>query len=214
MSQSRRTRVQRLPERGVYERTEIERILDAGLTCHVGYVVDDQPFVTPTAYWRTGDRLYWHGSSASRMLRQLAAGVAACVTVTHVDGLVLARSAYHHSMNYRSVMALGTAYPLLDREERLAALHAFMERVAPGRWQEVRPPSEGELTATTVMWMSLDEASAKVRTGPPLDDEADYALTCWAGVLPMTTCVHPPSADPRLLAATAEPAYLRTLRLG
>jgi uncharacterized protein len=211
---SERTRVRRMHERGHYEREAIYAILDAGLLCHVGYVAEGQPYVTPTAHWREGDHLYWHGSSASRMLRAQGAGVPVCVTVTLLDGIVFARSGFHHSMNYRSVMALGTAEMVEAPEAKLAALEAFTDRVAPGRWGEIRPPSVQELKATTIMRLALDEASAKVRTGPPGDDEADYALPCWAGVLPITMRPGMPEPDPRLKPGTAVPDYLGTLRLG
>ncbi|HJS87499.1 MAG TPA: pyridoxamine 5'-phosphate oxidase family protein [Acetobacteraceae bacterium] len=211
---SARTRVRRMPARGIYEREAVYAILDAGLLCHVGYVIEGQPYVTPTAHWREGDHLYWHGSSASRMLRAQGAGVPVCVTVSLLDGVVLARSGFHHSMNYRSVMALGTAKPVAALEAKLAALRAFTERVAPGRWDEVRPPTAQELKATTIMRLALDEVSAKVRTGPPVDDEADYALPCWAGVLPVAMRTAPPQPDPRLPPGTPVPAYLGTLKLG
>lgn len=211
---SERTRVRRLPKRGVYDREEVYAILDAGLLCHVGYVVDGQAYVAPTAHWREGDHLYWHGSSASRMLHTQGAGVPVCVTVSLLDGVVLARSGFHHSMNYRSAMALGTAEVVEGAAAKLAALQAFSERVAPGRWREVRPPTEQELKATTIVRLPLDEASAKVRTGPPVDDEADYALPCWAGVVPVATRVGTPQPDPRLPAGTPAPAYLGAVRLG
>lgn len=211
---SARTRVRRMPARGVYEREAVHAILDAGLLCHVGYVIDGQPYVTPTAHWREGDRLYWLGSSASRMLRAQGAGVPVCVTVSLLDGIVLARSGFHHSMNYRSVMALGTAKPIEAPEAKLAALKGFAERVAPGRWHEVRPPTAQELKATTIMRLELDEVSAKVRTGPPVDDEADYALPCWAGVVPVAMRAEPPQPDPRLPAGMPVPSYLAALRLG
>jgi nitroimidazol reductase NimA-like FMN-containing flavoprotein (pyridoxamine 5'-phosphate oxidase superfamily) len=211
---SARTRVRRMPARGVYGWEAIHAILDAGLLCHVGYVIDGQTYVTPTAHWREGDHLYWHGSSASRMLRAQGAGVPVCVTVSLLDGIVLARSGFHHSMNYRSVMALGIAEPVEAPEAKLAALKAFTERVAPGRWHEVRPPTAQELKATTIMRLKLDEVSAKVRTGPPVDDEADYALPCWAGVVPVAVQAGPPQPDPRLSAQTPIPSYLAALRLG
>ncbi len=202
-----RTRVKRLPKRGHYDPATVHAVLDAGVFCHVGYAIEGQPYVTPTSYWRHGDRLYWHGSSASRMLRHLKQGVPVCVTVTHVDGFVLARSGFHHSVNYRSVMALGTAQ-LVPDNEKLAALEDFVERLFPGRWAELRPPTRQELKATTVLWMDLDEVSAKIRTGPPIDDEPDYALPVWAGVLPLSATTGAPEPDPRLAAATAPPAYL------
>jgi nitroimidazol reductase NimA-like FMN-containing flavoprotein (pyridoxamine 5'-phosphate oxidase superfamily) len=204
---SARTRIKRLPKRARYDREAVHAVLDAGVLCHVGYVIDEQPYVTPTLYWRHGERLYWHGSSASRMLRHLKQGVRACVTVTLLDGLVLARSGFHHSVNYRSVMALGTAN-LVPEEDKLAVLEDFVELLLPGRWPELRPPTRQEIKATTVLWMELEEVSAKIRTGQPIDDEADYALPVWAGVVPVTTVVGAPEADPRLPAGTRPPAYL------
>jgi uncharacterized protein len=206
-----RTRVRRLPKRGHYDRETVHAILDAGIICHVGYVLDGQPYVTPTCHWRHGDRLYWHGSSASRMLRHLKQGVPACVTVTHLDGFVLARSGFHHSINYRSVMALGTPQALPD-EAKLEALRDFVERLFPGRWDELRPPTAQEIKATTVLWMDLDEVSAKVRTGPPVDDEEDYALPVWAGVLPVGTAIGRPQADPRLGAGIQPPGHFAQLQ--
>lgn len=200
---SERTRVRRVPQRGVYDRATIEAILDEGLVCHVGFVVEGQPYVIPTNYGRVGDRLYLHGSPASRMLRSLRDGLPVCVTVTLLDGLVLARSAYHHSMNYRSVVVLGTAVEVTDPAERLLGLEAVSEHVLRGRWAEVRPPSDKELRATMVLRLPISEASAKIRTGPPLDDEEDYALPCWAGVLPLQLTTQPPVPDPRLAAGTA-----------
>lgn len=202
-----RTRVRRLPKRGRYDAATVHAILDAAYICHVGYAVDGQPYVTPTAHWRHGSRVYWHGSSASRMLRALQGeGVRCCLTVTHLDGLVLARSAFHHSMNYRSVMALGTARAVLDRDEKETALRAFVERIAPGRWAGLRPVTAQELKATTVVWMELDEASAKVRTGPPVDDEPDYALPIWAGVVPVEQRLGSPLPDGRLAGDPPPPA--------
>jgi uncharacterized protein len=202
-----KTRVRRLPKRGHYDRATVHAVLDAGVVCHVGYAIDGQPYVTPTSYWRNEDRLYWHGSSASRMLRHLKQGVPVCVTVTHIDGFVLARSGFHHSVNYRSVMALGTAQ-LVPDEAKLAVLEDFVERLFPGRWPELRPPTRQEIKATTVLWMDLDEVSAKIRTGPPIDDEEDYALPVWAGVLPLVTSAGRPEPDPRLAPGIAPPAYL------
>jgi nitroimidazol reductase NimA-like FMN-containing flavoprotein (pyridoxamine 5'-phosphate oxidase superfamily) len=211
---STRTRVKRLPARGHYDRATVHAILDAGLICHVGYVIDGQPYVTPTGHWREGDHVYWHGSSASRMLRGISGGLAVCLTVTHLDGLVLARSGFHHSMNYRSVMALGVAERVEGEAAKLAALHAFTERVAPGRWAEVRPPTSQELKGTTILRLPLDEASAKIRTGGPVDDEADYALPCWAGVLPISLKPGVPEPDHLLAPGTAVPEYLSRVRLG
>jgi nitroimidazol reductase NimA-like FMN-containing flavoprotein (pyridoxamine 5'-phosphate oxidase superfamily) len=203
-----RTKVRRLPKRAVYERKRIHAVLDAGLVCHVGYVIDGQPYVTPTSYWREGDALYWHGSSASRMLRHLKQGVPACVTVTHLDGLVLARSGFHHSINYRAVMAFGTARLVEDQEVKLKALETFVERLFPGRWQELRPATPQELKATTLLWMPLDEVSAKIRTGGAVDDEEDYGWPCWAGVLPIQAGVGPPEPDARLMPGVEQPRYL------
>ena len=204
-----RTQVRRLPKRAVYDREAIYRILDEGLVCHVGFVADGQPVVIPTGYGRDGDTLYVHGSVASRMLRDLAKGVDVCVTVTLLDGLVLARSAFHHSMNYRSVVIFGTAAVVEDQTTKREALRAFTEHIAPGRWREVRPPTESELKATTVLAIPLKEMSAKVRTGPPLDDEEDYSLPVWAGVLPLELRSEQPMADSRLSASIQVPDYVR-----
>jgi nitroimidazol reductase NimA-like FMN-containing flavoprotein (pyridoxamine 5'-phosphate oxidase superfamily) len=203
-----RTQVKRLPKRGVYDRAAIHKILDEGFLCHVGFVVDGQPFVIPTGYARAGDTLYIHGSAASRMLRTLSGGVAVSVTITLVDGLVLARSAFHHSMNYRSVVVFGTATAVEDTAGKIEALRAFTEQVMPGRWDEVRWPSEQELKATLVLALPLSEASAKVRTGPPVDEEEDYALPVWAGVLPLQLTTSAPIADPRLPAGIQVPDYV------
>jgi hypothetical protein len=194
-----RTQVRRLPKRGVYDPAQIHAILDEGRICHVGFAVDGQPYVIPTGYVRVDDHVYIHGSAASRMLRSLDQGIAVCLTVTLVDALVLARSAFHHSMNYRSVVALGIARLVTDAEEKLAALRAFTNHIVPGRWEEVRQPTDQELKGTTVLALRLDEVSAKVRTGPPLDDEEDYALPIWAGLLPIETRYGAPAPDARLL---------------
>jgi hypothetical protein len=182
---SPRTTVRRHPERGVYDRGAIDAILDEAPICHVGFVADGRPFVIPTIHARAGDVLYLHGSPASRMLRTLGEGIDVCVTVTILDGLVLARSVYNHSMNYRSVVVLGTARSVDEREEKLAALQAIVEHVLPGRSADARGPSDKELTGTTVLALVLDEASAKVRTGPPKDFDEDLALPVWAGVVPL-----------------------------
>lgn len=205
-----RTRIKRLPKRAAYDRATVYAVLDAGIVCHVGYVIEGQPYVTPTLYWRHDDRLYWHGSSASRMLRHLKQGVRACVTVTHLDGLVLARSGFHHSVNYRSVMALGTAN-LVPEEDKLGALEDFVGHLLPGRWPELRPVTGQEIKATTVLWMALEEVSAKIRAGGPIDDEEDYALPVWAGVLPVSTAFGVPEADPRLAPGVTAPDYLAHL---
>ena len=179
-----RTQVKRLPKRGAYDRETVFKILDEAFVCHVGFVVDGQPYVIPTNFGRSGDTLYLHGSAASRMLRA-ADAAPVCVTVTLLDGLVLARSAFHHSMNYRSVVILGHAERVDDDAERLAAMRGLVERLAPGRWSEIRHPSDQELKATLIMRVSLAEASAKIRTGPPIDDDADMSIPCWAGVVPL-----------------------------
>jgi len=205
---SERNKVRRLHERGSYDRDAVYRILDAGLIAHVGYIIDGQPYVTPTCHWREGDRLFWHGSAASRMLRAVKQGVPACVTVTLLDGLVMARSGFHHSINYRSVMAFGQAHAVEDGKAKRAALEAFVERVAPGRWATLRPVTAKEMKATTVVAMTIDEASAKVRVGPPKDDAEDYdAVAVWAGVVPLRTVGGPPVDDGRLLPGVALPAW-------
>ncbi len=195
---TQRTQIKRLPQRGNYDRPLIHQILDEGLICQVGFVVEGQPFVIPTAYGRVDDCLYLHGSPASRMLRTLKQGVEVCVTVTLLDGLVLARSAFHHSMNYRSVVVFGRAEVVEDAAEKIAALKAFTEHVIPGRWSELRPATQQEIAGTLVLSLPLNEASAKVRTGPPKDDEADYELPIWAGELPLRLAPLAPVADPRL----------------
>jgi nitroimidazol reductase NimA-like FMN-containing flavoprotein (pyridoxamine 5'-phosphate oxidase superfamily) len=204
-----RTRVKRLPDRGKYDAETVHKILDEGFVCHVGFIVGEQPFVIPTNYGRVGDTLYVHGSSASRMLKTLAGGIPVCITVTLVDGLVLARSAFHHSANYRSVVILGKAVLVDKPEEKMAALEAFTEHVMRGRWKDVRPPTELELKATTVLSLPLVEVSAKVRVGPPKDDEEDYALPIWAGVLPLPVTPGAPIPDPRLNAGLEPPENVR-----
>jgi uncharacterized protein len=190
-----RTTVRRRAERGRYDAATIHAILDAALLCHVGFVVDDQPFVIPTLHGRDGDTVFIHGSAASRMLRTLRGGVDVCVTATVVDGVVLARSAFHHSMNYRSVVVLGRATEVTEVTVKVAALRTISEHVVPGRWDDVRAPDDMELRATTVLALPLREASAKVRTGPPIDDEADLELPVWAGVLPVALVGGEPLAD-------------------
>jgi nitroimidazol reductase NimA-like FMN-containing flavoprotein (pyridoxamine 5'-phosphate oxidase superfamily) len=209
-----RSKVKRLHERGHYDRETVHAILDAGLIAHIGYVIPDgsnggQPFVTPTAYWRDGDRLYWHGSAASRMLRAQAKGIPVCLTVTHLDGLVLARSGFHHSINYRSVMAFGTAEIVEDPAEKIAHLNRFVDRVMPGRNPTLRPIDPQEAKATSLLRMEIEEASAKIRVGPPKDDEPDYALDCWAGVIPIAQVIGAAEADPKLKPGVAWPEHLR-----
>ena len=207
-----RTRVRRLPERGKYDRETIDAILDAGFICHLGFVVAGQPYVIPTGYARVGDRAYIHGSTASRMLRTLHAGVDVCLTVTLVDGFVLARSAFHHSVNYRSVVVLGRARLVIDPIEKIEALRAFTNHVIAGRFEEVRAPNEQELKATAVLALGLDEASAKVRTGSPKDDEEDFGLNVWAGVVPLVTTVGPLVPDGDMRVEEFNPARLVVLR--
>jgi nitroimidazol reductase NimA-like FMN-containing flavoprotein (pyridoxamine 5'-phosphate oxidase superfamily) len=193
-----KTRLKRLPARAEYDRQSVYKILDEAIICHVGFVIDGQPVVIPTGYARAGDELYIHGSQASRMLRALRGGIDVCVTVTLIDGLVLARSAFHHSMNYRSVVVFGRARVVDEQAEKMEALRLFTEHIVPGRWDEVRWPNESEMKATMVLALPLVEASAKVRTGPPLDDEEDYEIAVWAGVLPLKTTPEAPINDPRL----------------
>ena len=204
-----RTQVKRLPKRAHYDEATIFQILDSAFVCHVGFCVDGQPFVIPTNYGRSGHTLYLHGSSASRMLKTLSAGVPVCVTVTHLDGLVLARSAFHHSVNYRSVVVLGTARLVDDPGEKMEALRIFTEHVVKGRWEEIRWPNEQETKATTVLALELLEVSAKVRTGGPLDDEPDYSLPVWAGVLPLETVPKTPEPDANRKADVPLPEYLK-----
>lgn len=190
-----RTRLKRLPKRGVFDRAAVYDILDEGFVCHVGFVVDGQPFVVPTGYARVGDEIYLHGSAASRMVRSLAAGLDVCVTVTLVDGLVLARSAFHHSMNYRSVMILGRARLVTDPAEKTEALRAFTNHIVPDRWDGLRPVTSQELLGTSVLALPIEEASAKVRSGPPVDDEEDVTWPVWAGVIPLSLEPSAPVAD-------------------
>jgi nitroimidazol reductase NimA-like FMN-containing flavoprotein (pyridoxamine 5'-phosphate oxidase superfamily) len=205
-----RTQVKRLPKRGKYDAETVYGILDKGFVCHVGFSVDGQPYVIPTNYGRTDETLYLHGSAASRMLRTLSKGVPVCVTVTHLDGLVLARSAFHHSVNYRSVVIVGTARLVEDPAEKMEALRLFTEHVVKGRWEEIRWPNEQEMKATTVLALPLEEVSAKVRTGGPIDDEADYTLPVWAGVLPLETVAKAPEPDAQRKNDPALPEYLKS----
>jgi nitroimidazol reductase NimA-like FMN-containing flavoprotein (pyridoxamine 5'-phosphate oxidase superfamily) len=196
---SARTRIRRVPARAVYDRAAIDAILDEALLAHLAFALDGQPYAIPTLQARVGDCVYFHGSAASRAIRALSAGAPACLTVTLIDGLVLARSAFHHSVNYRSVVVLGSARPVEGPDERLVALRAFTERLVPGRWGEVRPPSPAELKGTRVLAMSLDESSAKVRSGPPVEEPEDYARPVWAGVIPLRTGTGTPVASPGLV---------------
>jgi nitroimidazol reductase NimA-like FMN-containing flavoprotein (pyridoxamine 5'-phosphate oxidase superfamily) len=215
---SSRVEVRRAPERGVYGRSEIASILDEGFVCHLGFVPppahpsrsrsNGAPVVLPTMYARSGDRLYIHGAPAGRMLKSLRAGIDVCLTVTHLDGLVYARSAFHHSMNYRSVVVMGRALEVTDTEEKLLALRALVERFGSGRWEDARKPSLKEFNKTLVLAVSLDEASAKVRTGPPADDVTDHQLEVWAGVVPLTLSAGEAEPDPLLPRGIGTPAYV------
>jgi uncharacterized protein len=210
---SERVRVRRKRERGRYERDVIEAILDEALIAHLGITGDGgQPFVIPTLHARSGDVVYCHGSLGSRTMKALSAGAPACLTVSLIDGLVLARSAMHHSANYRSVMLLGHARALSDPREKRAALQAVVEHIVPGRWRDVREPTDKELAATAVVCFPIDEASAKIRSGGPVDDEPDLALPVWAGVLPLTSAAGAPQPDALLDPSITLPSYLRPYR--
>lgn len=209
-----KSRIKRAPTRAVYDRATVNAILDAGLLCHVGYVIDGAPYVTATCHWRKGDRVYWHGSAASRMLRTVTDGVPVCFTVSHLDGIVLARSGFHHSVNYRGVTLFGEAVKIEDEAEKLSALKDLTDRLTPGRWEELRPVNAQEMKGTTICALDIDEGSAKVRAGGPVDDEEDYDLDVWAGVVPVTTTLGAPIPDPRLKPGISEPAYLREISIG
>ena len=207
-----KTRVRRLPKRGNYDRETINAILDEAFICHVGFAVDGHPFVIPTGFARVGDHLYIHGSSASRMLRAISEGIDVCVTITLVDGLVLARSAFHHSINYRSVVILGKSELIDDPAEKYKVMEAFTEHIVPGRWADVRWPNELELKATTVLKLPIEEASAKIRTGGPIDDDEDYKLDVWAGVLPLKLRSHEAIPDQISDSQTLVPKYISEYR--
>jgi len=209
---TQRTTLHRRPNRASYDRAVVEAILDEAFFCHVGFVVDGQPYVIPTIHARVGDCVYIHGSAASRMLRSVREGIPVCVTVMILDGLLFARSAFHHSMNYRSVVILGTATEVVDPDEKNEVLKAIVEHVAPKRWDDVRWPNAQELKATSVLRLPLEEVSAKIRTGPPIDDEEDYQVPCWAGELPLRLVPQKPIADPKLNLATLPPQYVREYR--
>ncbi|MCB1378524.1 MAG: pyridoxamine 5'-phosphate oxidase family protein [Alphaproteobacteria bacterium] len=210
---SARTRIKRLNKRAKYDAETVHAILDAMPICSVGYVFDGSPYVTPTLQWREGDHIYWHGSSASRML-EACEDAEVCVTVSIIDGFVMARSAFNHSCNYRSVMVFGRARKVSDPAEKEQRLRHFTNRLWPGRWDTLRPATPQELKATSVLSLQLNETSAKVRTGPPGDDEEDYALPLWAGVIPVSMQVHPPVDDPRLIAGLAAPGHVRNFKIG
>lgn len=212
ITQTERTRLRRLPKRGAFDRKTINAILDEAFICHVGFAIDGQPYVIPTGFARIGDDLYIHGSAASRMLRNLAKGIDVCVTATLIDGLVLARSAFHHSINYRSVVILGKAELVEDADEKNKALEALTEHIVPGRWSDVRWPTELELKATSVLKLPIEEASAKIRTGDPKDDEEDYEMNVWAGILPLTLSTGEPVADERLDDGISVPGYVRNYK--
>src|SRR5881394_3135946 len=207
-----RTRVIREPQRAVYDRAAINAILDEALICHVGFTADSQTYVIPTMFARVNDSIYFHGSAASRMLRNLSNGLSVCITVTLADGLVLARSVFNHSMNYRSVVALGNATILEEPSEKLEALHAFTERILPGRWKDARQPNEKELKATSILRLPLTEVSAKIRTGPVEDDAEDYALKVWAGIVPLRLVADAPIRDERCDPSLPIPAYATNFR--
>jgi len=208
-----RTRLKRLPKRASYDLDAIYSILDTALVCHVGFAIEGQPYVIPTLHVRIGDRLYIHGSAASRMLGAAAGGTPIAVTVTHIDGLVLARSAFHHSVNYRSVVILGAATLVADPAEKLAVMKGLIDHIAPGRWDHIRQPNDKELAATSVLSIPIVEASAKLRSGDAIDDEADYALPIWAGQIPIATSAIAPIPDARLDASIATPAHVTDYRL-
>ena len=208
-----RTRLKRAHQRGHYDRQTINAILDATPLCHVGYLLDGKPAVTPTIHWREGDHVYWHGSSASRALRK-AAGLDVCLTVSLIDGMVLARSAFHHSANYRSVMLYGKATKITDPDVKAEKFKIFVDTFFPGRWDMLRPMTQKESKATTLLSLPIEEASAKVRTGGPVDDDEDYALPIWAGVVPISLVVGKPEPDPRNLPNLAVPAHVRGLAIG
>ncbi|HEY0459293.1 MAG TPA: pyridoxamine 5'-phosphate oxidase family protein [Pyrinomonadaceae bacterium] len=208
ITQTARTKLKRIPKRGNFERASIYKILDEAFVCHVGFCANGQPVVIPTSFARIGDRLVIHGSAASRMMRALSDEIEVCVTVTLIDGLVLARSAFHHSMNYRSVVVFGKAKIVQDEREKYEALKAFTEHIVPNRWSEIRPPTKNELKGTTVLSLSLREASAKIRTGAPVDDEEDYEMDVWAGVLPIQLSTGAPVDDERLKDGIQPPPHV------
>jgi len=207
ISPTERTRVVREPHRGAYDRETIYKILDEGFVCHLGFAVDAQPFVIPTMFARVGDAIYFHGSAASRTLRNAADGIPVCITVTLTDGLVLARSVFNHSMNYRSIVALGKATLVDAPEEKIKALRAFTEKILPGRWTDARQPNEKELKSTSILRLPLTEVSAKIRVGPVEDDALDYALPVWAGVIPLQLVAGAPIRDEKCDPSIPTPDY-------
>lgn len=207
-----RTTVRRLPDRGRYDREEVYAVLDAGFICHVGFAIEGQPYVVPTSYWRKADHVYFHGSAASRMLRTLSGSVPVCLTATHVDGLVLARSGFHHSINYRSVMILGDATLVSDDQEKSQAFQDFVDYVLPGRWPEIRWPDEQEMKATSVLRLPIEEASVKIRKGDPKDDAPDLDMNVWAGVIPFYTVAGEPLPSKDLRSGIDVPEYAQGYR--
>jgi len=212
LKKTKRTNLVRNPKRADYDRDAVNQIIDATSLCHVSYIIDGRPYVTPTLQWREGDTIYWHGSSASRFLRQIV-GKDVCIAITHFDGFVLARSAFHHSINYRSVMLFGEATKIED-DQKNELLHSFVDQLIPGRWENLRPMTDQEAKATTVFSMPIDEGSAKIRSGPPVDDDEDYSLPIWAGVLPVSQILHDPVSDPKNLYGLEVPAHIRDYKLG
>jgi nitroimidazol reductase NimA-like FMN-containing flavoprotein (pyridoxamine 5'-phosphate oxidase superfamily) len=209
---SERTRFRRYHWLGTYDRNTINAIIDAAMVCQVGYVIDGAPYVTPTNHWRMDDYVYWHGSSASRMLKAQSKGIPVCFSVTHLDGIVFSRAAFNHNVNFRSVMAFGDA-EFVEEEQKRQALAFFTNRVGLGLWDHARKPTEQEWKATRVIRLQLDEVSAKVRTGPPIDDEADYDLDCWAGVIPLQLVAQPAEPDPKLRPGIEPPSFIKNFRL-
>ncbi len=207
IEQTNRTKLRRIPKRGSFDRENIYKILDEAFICHVGFIVENQPFVIPTAYARSDENLLIHGSAASRMMREMSKGIDICVTVTLLDGLVLARSAFHHSMNYRSVVIFGTAKLVKNEAEKHEALRLFTEHIIPNRWEEIRAPNSKELKGTTVLKLEINEASAKIRTGDPIDDDEDYELNIWAGVIPLKIEADKPIDDKKLPKGIKPPNY-------
>ena len=212
LKRTSRTKLVRNPNRADYDRTVVNEIIDATPLCHASYIIDGRPYVTPTLQWREGNMIYWHGSSASRFLRQIV-GKEVCLAITHFDGFVLARSAFHHSINYRSVMLFGEAAKIEDAEKK-DLLQSFVQHLIPGRWETLRPMTAKEAQATTVFTMPIDEGSAKIRTGPPVDDDDDYSLPIWAGVLPVSQVLHDPVPDPKNLEGLEVPTHIRNYKLG
>jgi nitroimidazol reductase NimA-like FMN-containing flavoprotein (pyridoxamine 5'-phosphate oxidase superfamily) len=202
---SKRNRVVRRPARGKYDKATVYDILDSALVCHIAYVIDGQPYCTPTSFWREGDHLYWHGSSASRMIRSQSAGIPVCLTVTHADAIVLARCGFNHSINYRSVMAYGKAHVIEDKTQKLAAMDSFVDRFFPGRSKLIRPPTEKEVIATTFVGMDIEQASGKIRNEPVHDDEEDYAVPAWTALIPIRTVIGEPEECPRQLPGVTRP---------